>query len=66
MKGDHTIRMKEVAYQLGVTPRRLRRMTLAGEGPPAIQLGPRLLKYRAAEVNNWIAQRTQRTQNEER
>ena len=50
----------ELARQLGVTQRTLRRWNAYGEGPPRTKVGCRIL-YRRASVTQWLANREQRT-----
>lgn len=51
----------DVAKQLGISEITLKRMRLDGEGPPAIFLSVRTIRYRQAEVTKWLDERKQPT-----
>jgi excisionase family DNA binding protein len=44
----------EFAQLLGVDVRTLRRLTLAGDLPPGIRVGPKLLRWRRDVVDRWL------------
>ncbi|GII89708.1 hypothetical protein Ssi03_76980 [Sphaerisporangium siamense] len=44
-----------VAARVGVCVRTLERWEKRGIGPAPIRVGPRLVRYRAAEVDAWMA-----------
>lgn len=46
---------KAVAARIEVCVRTLERWEKAGIGPAPIRLGPRLVRYRAHEVEAWLA-----------
>ncbi|MEV7011972.1 helix-turn-helix domain-containing protein [Streptosporangium sp. NPDC051022] len=46
---------RAVAVRLGVCVRTLERWEKQGSGPQALRLGPRLVRYPAAEVDAWLA-----------
>ena len=45
------------ATLLGIGYTTLRRMRMRGEGPPFIVLGSRLVRYRDADLEQWLARR---------
>jgi predicted DNA-binding transcriptional regulator AlpA len=45
------------AYRLGYSTDTLRRMAQRGEGPPRLKLSTRTVRYRAADVDRWAAER---------
>jgi predicted DNA-binding transcriptional regulator AlpA len=47
-----------VAHRLGYSTDTLRRMARRGEGPPRLRLSTRTVRYRAADVDRWAAERT--------
>lgn len=46
------------ANLLGVAPRTLEAWRMRGNGPPFITLSPRCVRYRLAEVERWLSNRT--------
>jgi predicted DNA-binding transcriptional regulator AlpA len=44
----------EVALRLGVTPRTLEGWRGTGEGPRFVRLGPKTIRYRAADVDAFV------------
>ena len=44
----------EVANVIGVRPKTLQKWRAAGEGPPHIKVGKRLIKYRPGDVAIWM------------
>lgn len=48
------LKAPEVAQQLGITPRTLRRWSRTGQGPAAVRVGTRYLRYRSEDVQKWI------------
>jgi predicted DNA-binding transcriptional regulator AlpA len=46
------------ATMLGIGYTTLRRMRLRGEGPPFVVLGTRLVRYREADLERWLARRS--------
>lgn len=46
--------IEELAARLKVSKRQIHRLKDAGSLPPAIRLGERLLRWRVAEVEEWI------------
>jgi excisionase family DNA binding protein len=47
---------KELASLLKVSARTLRAWRDAGEGPPAIKIGRRAIRYRRSDVERWLEQ----------
>ena len=45
----------EVAEQMGVVPGTIKRWSRNGEMPKGRRVGPRLLKWNRAEIEQWIA-----------
>jgi predicted DNA-binding transcriptional regulator AlpA len=45
------------AHRLGYSTDTLRRMARRGEGPPRLKLSMRTVRYRAADVDRWAAER---------
>jgi len=45
------------AHRLGYSTDTLKRMAKRGEGPPRYRLSPRCVRYRADEVDRWVAER---------
>ena len=48
----------EVAYMLDVSEITLKRMRLAGTGPPAVYLSARTIRYQPHLVSEWIDDNT--------
>lgn len=44
----------EVSSYLGVTPNRLAKMRMDGEGPEFVRLGARTIRYEWAAVRSWV------------
>ncbi len=56
---DALLQPKEVAARLGVGVGLLRTWRLSGStGPRAMVLSPRVIRYRTADVEAWLASRT--------
>ena len=47
---------EQAAARLQVCARTLRRMRQRGDGPPFVQVSPRLTRYRADDINAWAAE----------
>jgi predicted DNA-binding transcriptional regulator AlpA len=45
------------AEMLGIGYTTLRRMRMRGDGPPVVVLGSRLVRYREADLERWLAAR---------
>ncbi|MCX7381148.1 MAG: helix-turn-helix domain-containing protein [Alphaproteobacteria bacterium] len=48
---------QEAAKMLSVSMRHLQRLRGEGDGPPCIQLGPRRIGYRVADLDAWLSGR---------
>ena len=46
--------MRDLAQQLQVTTRSIIRWRNNGTLPPAVQIGPRLVRWRQADISAWI------------
>ena len=58
-ENDVLLQPKEVAARLGVGTGLLRTWRLSGTtGPRALALSPRVIRYRTADVDAWLASRT--------
>lgn len=60
MNGQETERLltrQEVADRFGITKRYLEIAAMRGEGPPMVKIG-RLVRYRVADINQWIDRHT--------
>ncbi|WP_373320077.1 helix-turn-helix transcriptional regulator [Ruegeria spongiae] len=44
----------QVAHRLGISPSTLKRMRLRGEGPNAVKITRRTIRYQAAELDAWL------------
>jgi predicted DNA-binding transcriptional regulator AlpA len=53
----------QVSKLLGISPRTLERMRLAGTGPAFVKIG-RLVRYRASNLEEFIAAKTVRSTSE--
>jgi excisionase family DNA binding protein len=51
---------KELAGLLKVSARTLRAWRDAGEGPPALKIGRRAIRYRRSDVEEWLRQQRDR------
>lgn len=49
---------KALCVRLGVRPRTVQQWRVTGDGPPYIRLGARMVAYRIADVDAWVAART--------
>ena len=45
----------EAAALLRVNVVTLRRWRQAGDGPPVVRFGPRMLRYRRADIESWLS-----------
>jgi len=51
----------QAAEKLILSPRTLAQWRFLGKGPAFIRISPRCIRYRSADVENWIAQHVQQT-----
>lgn len=51
------LRTRDLAEMLGISKTSIRRMAEAGEFPPAISLGPRMIGWHLAEIEEWLSTR---------
>ena len=56
MSEDDLLTPAQVAEKLGVSEITLKRMRLKGEGPPAVFLSARTIRYRPGAVREWMIQ----------
>jgi len=45
---------KKAAAYLGMRPSTLESWRSHGKGPPYIKMGPRMIRYRVYDLNNWL------------
>ena len=50
----------EAAEYLGVTPRWLEKYQNLVAGPPLVRLSPRMIRYRRADLDRWVASVSER------
>ena len=58
---DRLLRRPEVEVQTGLTRSTIYRLMRAGEFPEPLKLGPRAVRWRATEIESWIAERPRAT-----
>ena len=58
VNGDPLITRREFCEQGRFGLKTLQRIEARGDGPPAIEITPGLLRYRQSTVNAWFAART--------
>lgn len=56
---DALLTTEQAAALIGISARTLRRMRQLGDGPPFVQVSPRLTRYRADDINAWAAEQVQ-------
>jgi excisionase family DNA binding protein len=56
---DPLLTSDELATWLGVPVGTVKAWRTRGGGPPAIRVGPRAIRYRAAAVTAWLEERTE-------
>lgn len=49
---------RAVAARYGISESTLERWRATGDGPPFVRIGPRCVRYRAADCEAWAAART--------
>lgn len=49
---------RDAANVLGLSPRTLQDYRLDGNGPPFVRVSPRTIRYSAADLSDWLAERT--------
>lgn len=52
---DQLLTASQVAERLNIGKDSLRRMRYSGQGPPAMKLGHRTVRYRLEDVEAWLA-----------
>ncbi len=57
---NRVLALDEVAELLGVGIATVRRMAGRPDGPPVVRLSPRRIGVRAADLERWLASRTER------
>lgn len=55
---------QEIADFLGITPNKLAKMRMDGDGPAFIRVNARTIRYRWNAVNEWLESRTHTTTDE--
>ena len=58
---ERLLRRPEVEVQTGLTRSTIYRLMRAGEFPEPLKLGPRAVRWRATEIESWIAKRPRAT-----
>ncbi len=58
---ERLLRRPEVEVQTGLTRSTIYRLMRAGEFPEPLKLGPRAVRWRATEIESWIAERPRAT-----
>lgn len=48
------LRERDVADRLGISVSSLRRMRVRGDGPPSLELGVRVRRWRESDVEAWL------------
>ena len=51
------LRRSEIEVKTGLTRSTIYRLMRAGEFPEPLKIGPRAVRWRATEIENWIAER---------
>ena len=63
---DDLLDQRQAATRLGLpSARTLEAWRLRGYGPPFLRLSPRLVRYRASDIEQWLAARVVGTQRHE-
>lgn len=55
-----TLRPKEAARALGLSPSTLAKMRMRGEGPAYVRASARCVLYRLTDIDTWLKERTRR------
>lgn len=55
------MRTPEAARYVALSVSTLTKMRLTGDGPPFVQIGPRAVAYRRADLNAWLEARVRRS-----
>ena len=58
---ERLLRRQEVEVKTGLTRSTIYRLMRAGEFPEPLKLGPRAVRWRATEIESWIAERPRAT-----
>ncbi len=58
---DRLLRRTDVEVRTGLTRSTIYRLMRAGEFPEPLKLGPRAVRWRATEIESWIAERPRAT-----
>ena len=53
---DTLLTTNEVSRRLRVSREKLRRWRREGDGPPFVKIGPRTVRYRASEVEQFLSE----------
>jgi predicted DNA-binding transcriptional regulator AlpA len=54
MEPDQLLSRAAVAERVGVAVRTIERWARDGIGPKPIKLGPRVIRYRASDIEEWL------------
>ena len=54
-RGDHLLSRDDIQTQYGLTRRWLELAALRGDGPPYLRISRRLVRYRRADFERWLA-----------
>lgn len=57
VQNESMLTLRQVAEYLGTSEQSVYAMRHRGDGPPAIVLGKRVLRFRRADVDQWIESR---------
>ena len=58
---ERLLRRQEVEVKTGLARSTIYRLMRAGEFPEPLKLGPRAVRWRATEIESWIAERPRAT-----
>ena len=60
-ENDRLLRRQEVETRCGIARTTIYRLMRAGEFPTSLQIGPRAVRWRALEIEAWLAGRPRAT-----
>ncbi len=55
VSGDHLLTTRAASAKIAVSPRTMEGWRLAGDGPRWVVVGQRCVRYRASDLDSWIA-----------
>lgn len=58
---DHLLRRADVEARTALSRSSLYRLMRSGEFPAPLQIGPRAVRWRASEIESWVAERPRAT-----